>query len=90
MGGVTGALAKHAEETLDMLSPEEVHIAQLLLLRLVTPQKTKRSMSKEQLLEGLGPKAEEILRLLTSACIVVARRVGRARRETMPRSTSYS
>ena len=42
MGGVEGALARHADEVLHGLSHQELQIARTLLLRLVTPESTRR------------------------------------------------
>jgi len=42
MGGVEGALAKHADGVLEALEPAELAAARELLLRLVTPERTRR------------------------------------------------
>ena len=73
MGGVAGALARHADSLLDGLSPDEVRMARELLLRLVTPEGTRQSRTRSELLAGL-PGAEEVLDRLTSGRLLSIRR----------------
>ncbi|MBI4703325.1 MAG: protein kinase [Deltaproteobacteria bacterium] len=54
IGGVEGALAKHADGVLDALSAEELPLARELLLRLVTPERTRKVVGKSAALQGLG------------------------------------
>lgn len=42
MGGVAGALASHADRVLQGLSKDQIEVARQVLLRLVTPQGTRR------------------------------------------------
>jgi WD40 repeat protein/serine/threonine protein kinase len=74
MGGVAGALARHADGVLDGLAPAEVRLARLLLLRLVTVEGTRRVVPRSQALEGLGPEAERVLAQLTSARLIAVTR----------------
>jgi WD40 repeat protein/serine/threonine protein kinase len=74
MGGVAGALALHADGVVGGLSPSEVRLARGLLLRLVTPDRTRRMLPRAQLLEGLGPGADEILERLTHGRLVTVRK----------------
>ncbi len=70
IGGVAGALAEHAEGVLEGLSPEQIRQARELLLRLVTPEGTRRVVGTEDALEGLGPGADEVLARLTASRLV--------------------
>ncbi|MBN2359541.1 MAG: protein kinase [Deltaproteobacteria bacterium] len=75
MGGVAGALAEHADAVLDALSPEQLRLARELLLRLVTPDGTRRVLGREPLLAGLVlPHAEIVLDRLTQARLIAIRR----------------
>ncbi|MFP6685222.1 MAG: hypothetical protein VB934_10940, partial [Polyangiaceae bacterium] len=74
MGGVEGALAEHADGVLDTLSATETRAAKLLLLRLVTEERTRRVVPREELLESLGAEAESVLELLIEARLLTVRR----------------
>ncbi len=74
MGGVAGCLARHADGLVDGLAPDQVRAARSLLLRLVTPQGTRRVTPRSRLLEGLGDGAPEVLDLLVRERLVLARR----------------
>ncbi|MBW2525882.1 MAG: protein kinase [Deltaproteobacteria bacterium] len=86
IGGVEGALAKHADGVLDGLSPRELKVARELLLRLVTAERTRKVISQAQALHGLqtpaeageedgGRDAERVLDRLTAARLVNVSRV---------------
>jgi WD40 repeat protein len=70
MGGVAGALAKHADGVLDALSPPELDLARALLLRLCTAEGTRRVIAREPLLHGLDGGAEQVLDRLIEARLV--------------------
>jgi len=53
IGGVSGALARHADGALAGLTPEQLAVARALLLRLVTPERTRRIATRGDLLEGI-------------------------------------
>lgn len=74
IGGVAGALASHADGVVDGLSPREVPLARALLLRLVTPEGTRRVLPESRALEGLGDEGRHVLRRLTEARLVSVRR----------------
>jgi len=74
LGGVGGALARHAEGVLEGLSPAEVLQARLLLLRLITAEGTRRVLSPKELLQGLEPEAEGVLGRLTHSRLLAVRR----------------
>jgi hypothetical protein len=74
IGGVAGALASHADGVVDGLAPREVPLARALLLRLVTPEGTRRVLPESRALEGLGDEGRHVLRRLTEARLVSIRR----------------
>ena len=61
IGGVAGALARHADGVLEGLGPDEVGVTRRLLLRLVTPEGTRQVLGRGALLDGLGPEAPVVL-----------------------------
>jgi WD40 repeat protein/serine/threonine protein kinase len=73
MGGVAGALARHADGVLAGLSTAEVQTARTILLRLVTSEGTRRVLSVDRVLDGLREGAGEILHKLTGARLITAR-----------------
>jgi WD40 repeat protein/serine/threonine protein kinase len=81
MGGVAGALARHADGVLAGLRPPEVRLARTMLLRLVTPEGTRRVLPVSRALEGLDPVAEEVLRRLTTSRLVTVRQRGESEAE---------
>jgi len=76
MGGVGGALIQHANALLGGLSAEELRLARALLLRLVTPERTRRVVAGPKLLEGLPAPATEVLGRLTQSRLVSVRKSG--------------
>ncbi|WP_163862856.1 protein kinase domain-containing protein [Myxococcus eversor] len=52
LGGVEGALARHADAVVDRLRPEQRPRARELLLELVTPEGTRLRRTREELLRG--------------------------------------
>ena len=66
MGGVAGALARHADGVLSGLSPGQRRQARTILLRLVTAEGTRRILTRERVLEGLEEDAGEVLRRLVT------------------------
>ena len=79
MGGVGGALAEHADSVLQGMTPAQVRLAREVLLRLVRPSRTggpvtRRVLPAEQVLEGLGDGADEVLDRLTGARLVTVRK----------------
>lgn len=69
IGGVGGALARHADSVLDGFSPVQLATARDLLLRLVTPQRTRRTVDRAALIEGLEG-GESVLQRLEHARLV--------------------
>ncbi|HEY7698961.1 MAG TPA: serine/threonine-protein kinase, partial [Vicinamibacteria bacterium] len=77
IGGVGGALARHAEETLSRIGEERTPLVRELFRNLVTAQGTRASREVEELL-SIFPKdderraAEEVLRELVSARLLTS------------------
>jgi serine/threonine protein kinase len=72
-GGVAGALARHADAVLAELPQGWRQRARTLLLRLVGADGTRRLLSRERLLAGLGDEAEEVLGRLQAARLISER-----------------
>jgi len=71
MGGVEGALAHHADGVMERFTAAQSRAARELFLRLVTPEHTRRVVPEDQLLDGLGAEAPEVLgRLVTERAIL--------------------
>jgi len=73
IGGVSGALARHADGALTTLLPEQLAVARAILLRLVTPERTRKIATRQALLDGIGG-GEEVLDALVRGRIVHAGR----------------
>ncbi|MFP6683282.1 MAG: WD40 repeat domain-containing protein, partial [Polyangiaceae bacterium] len=73
IGGVEGALAKHADGVLDALSALETRAARQIFLRLVTSQRTRRVLDRGELLEGLGLESTTVLERLAAARLLTIR-----------------
>ena len=74
IGELAGALASHADGVLSGLSAVEVGTARDILLRLVTPERTRRMLPWRTLLEGLPPGAEDMVRGLVEARLLSVRK----------------
>lgn len=81
MGGLAGALAHHADQVLSGLDARDVPIGRALCLRLVTPERTRRTVPRSELLEGLGKVGEDLLQQFLAARLVVSRKRGDEGRE---------
>jgi hypothetical protein len=77
MGGVEGALADHADGVFQGLSAVETKLAREILLRLVTPEGTRKVLSRTQALEGLDPRAGALVDRLVDARLLTQHK-GRA------------
>jgi serine/threonine protein kinase/WD40 repeat protein len=71
-GGVSGALAAHADSVLSGLSSSERALARELLLQLVTAESTRRVVTRGALLEGLPTAARGLLDRLIHARLLTA------------------
>ena len=74
IGGVEGALAQHAESVLKRFTAHEMTTARVLFLRMVTPERTRRTRSRNALTEGMGEVGDGVLNHLTQARLISARR----------------
>lgn len=74
IGGVAGALARHADGVLDGLTPQQAGIARQLLLRLVTAERTRKVVPRAKALAGLAAEADDVLAGLTGARLVSVRK----------------
>lgn len=74
LGGVEGALAEHADGVLEGMTPAQVKLARELFLRLITPQGTRRVVTRTSILENLGHDGAEVLRRLIQARLISVRR----------------
>jgi serine/threonine protein kinase len=72
LGGIAGALGRHADAVVGALSPQLQNSARLLLLRLVTPQRTGAVVRLETLQEL--PNAPELIEQLVRARLIVIER----------------
>ena len=76
VGGVAGALARHADSVLEALPPEQQRLAGNLLLRLVTESGARQVRRGADLLSGLPEEAaSQALDRLVSGRLVSVRRV---------------
>lgn len=62
IGGVRGALARHADGVLTALLPDQRVAARKLLLRLVTPERTRARRSKDELAAFDGAALDALVR----------------------------
>ena len=75
IGGVTGALARHADGVLAQLLPAQRRAGRRVLMRLVTLEDTRASLTEEELVAGEAA-AKAALSALVHARLVVVREVG--------------
>ena len=74
IGGVSGALARHAEQVLRGMTDPEIEQARALLLRMVTAEGTRAVATEATLLGGLPESATTVLQRLVAARLVAPRR----------------
>jgi len=75
IGGVTGALARHADGALAQLLPAQRRAGRRVLMRLVTIEETRASLTEDELVAGEAA-AKTALGALIHARLVVVREVG--------------
>lgn len=75
IGGVQGALATHANSLMRQLTESQVKIVRGAMLRLVTPEGTRRVALIEDLAAALGPGAIEVLRHLIDTRLLSGRTI---------------
>jgi serine/threonine protein kinase/WD40 repeat protein len=73
-GGVAGALAQHAEATMDRIGPERQGVVRELFRNLVTARGTRAVADREEMLSAFPDRAptEEVLRELIDARLVTS------------------
>ena len=81
IGGVRGALARHAEATLDRIGPNRVPIAREIFRNLVTAQGTRAGLATSELLSVFKAEHEsvasaEVLSHLTDARLLTTFDIG--------------
>lgn len=76
MGGVAGALSRHADRVLARMSPAERGAARVLLLRLVTAEGTRVERGEDELIEGSEESTRAALRALVEGRLLHTRTVG--------------
>ncbi|WNG23778.1 protein kinase [Cystobacter fuscus] len=76
MGGVAGALSRHADGVLARLSPTEYEAARCLLLRLVTGEGTRVERTEAELVEDSEGASRAALRALIEGRLLHARTAG--------------
>ena len=72
MGGLAGALARHAEHALAEMTLDERRTARRILLRLVSGT-ARRTLARDGLIELVGTGADAVLERLVSARLIVQR-----------------
>jgi len=80
-GGVAGMLAHYAESVVPRSRQGDYQLAKGLLLRMVTPERTKRSRSEEKLLQGMDERAAVVLRKLVEGRLVTVQQGPQGERE---------
>ncbi|MGK3979566.1 protein kinase [Sorangium sp. So ce118] len=78
LGGVAGALSAHADAVVSALPPREQRLARAVLLRLVTPERTRAVVGLDELREsaqdgegGAGDAIEEVVQHLAGARLLL-------------------
>jgi WD40 repeat protein/serine/threonine protein kinase len=74
MGGIGGALARHAEGVLSGLSPRGVASAREIMLHLVTAEGTRQATGRREIVAGRDPEAEDVLDRLIAGRLVIIRK----------------
>ena len=74
IGGVEGALAQHAEATMDRIGPERQGLVREMFRNLVTAQGTRAVIDREELLSAFPDRAaaDEVLRQLIDARLLTS------------------
>ena len=64
LGGISGALAAHADRVLEQIPPDQQPLVRALLIRLVTPDRTRAIVPVEDLKETLGKSGADVQGLI--------------------------
>lgn len=78
IGGVSGALASHADAVLKKMSPQKVSLTRTIFLRLVTSERTRAIVSTDELREGQADPVElqAVIDELVQARLLVVQKGG--------------
>ncbi len=73
IGGVAGALARHAEDTLSQAAADDHPLVRELFRHLVTSEGTRAALRRSEAIEllGKGPRAERVIELLVESRLLV-------------------
>ncbi len=74
LGGVAGALAAHADGVMAGLTGADEAVVRELFLRLVSPERTRRAVSRAEVIAGMPAVADELIQRLVDARLVITRR----------------
>ncbi|HRE88907.1 MAG TPA: protein kinase, partial [Myxococcota bacterium] len=58
LGGISGALATHAERVIEQVPPDQRNLVRALFLRLVTPERTRAIVSLSELKDQFGKQGD--------------------------------
>lgn len=72
LGGVVGALARHADRVIDGWEPSRVDAARRILLRLVTSHRTRARCTGQELVGGEAARAEVLQKLVAGRLVVAS------------------
>ena len=72
MGGVTGALARHADVMVESMPREQERLVREAFRHLTTAEGTRAVLSRAELVQLLGPRGEEVLERLLTARLLTA------------------
>lgn len=75
IGGVQGALATHADDVLASMGETQTRLVRAVMLRLITPEGTRRVTSRGAIVEALGAAADDVLLRLSQARLLAVRDV---------------
>jgi len=76
MGGVAGALSRHADGVIQRMGPAEQQAARRILLMLVTAEGTRHQRSEEELTSGADPASRTALQALLEGRLLHAQTEG--------------
>ena len=76
LGGLSGALSRHADAVIRGLRPEQRAVARELLCRLVTAERTRASTERRELVGAFGQDAGAVIDTLIRGRLIEARESG--------------
>ena len=72
MGGVTGALARHADVVVESMPHEHQRLVRETFRHLTTAEGTRAVLSRAEIVQLVGPRGEEVLERLLAALLLTA------------------